>query len=85
MPQEAGMAEAQDPILVIDLWVPWTTCHRCGTETPVKWGLPVGEGGEVVPDWWEGWWGGVPACKACYEAHAAWSDRLHRPFEAPLV
>lgn len=77
-------AAERDPILVIDLTERWTECHRCGAETPCKWGLPVDESGSYVPTWYQGEWAGVPACKACYEWHEALSEKIHRPFEAPL-
>lgn len=73
-----------DPVRIIDLWPIWTTCSRCGKDTPCSWGFPV-ENGSIVPTWWAGWEGGIPACEACYEWHQLWSDRIHRPFEAPLA
>lgn len=73
------------PVVIIDFQSAWTDCHRCGKATPHKWGLPVdSETGAIVPTWFDGDWGGVPACKACYEAHQAWSDRVAAPFDAPL-
>lgn len=78
------MTVETDPILVIDLSLPWADCYRCGKATPHKWGLPVDESGAIVPTWYESWWGGVPACKGCYELHQQWSEELFRPFDAPL-
>jgi hypothetical protein len=80
-----AMTAQTDSILVIDLSPAWTDCHRCGKATPHKWGLPVDcETGNIVPTWFEGEWGGVPTCEACYEAHQRWSEELLRPFDAPL-
>lgn len=75
-----------DPVLVINLSEPWTNCSSCNKETPYKWGLPISEDGQIVPNWWPGEWGGVPACEECYKKHAAWSDRTEpMAFDAPLV
>lgn len=60
--------------LVIDLNPREQECHRCGEVCPVKYGLPVDVGGDYVPNWYEGEWGGVAACRACYEAHEKWSN-----------
>lgn len=76
------MTVETDPILVINLFEPWTTCWRCNKDTPVKWGLPITNGG-IVPTWWPDWEGGVPACETCYEWHQEWSE--FRTFDAPLV
>lgn len=77
---------AETDILVLDRWPQWTDCHRCGKDTPHKWGLPVDpDTGNIVPTWFEGDWGGIPVCEGCYEAHAQWSEKLVLPFEAPLV
>jgi hypothetical protein len=73
-----------DPILIINLWEPWIDCHRCGKPAPCKWGLPVGEDGSYVPTWFQGEWGGVPACKECYEWHQKASERI-KPSNTPLI
>lgn len=57
-------------VVVIRLDEPWSTCAACGEETPARWGLPVADG-EVVENDYVGDWGGVPACRACFEIHAA--------------
>jgi hypothetical protein len=73
-------------LLIIDLSEAWTTCLRCGKETPHQWGLPVDAmSGGIVPNWYEGEWAGIPACRECYEKHALWSEQLLAPFDAPLV
>jgi hypothetical protein len=75
-----------DPVLVINMGHPWIECHRCGKPAPHRWGLPVDcETGNIVPTWFEGDWGGIPACEECYLWHQRWSERLVQPFDAPLV
>jgi hypothetical protein len=37
---------------------------------PCRWGLPIDNCAELVSNDFEGEWGGVPACRECYEAHA---------------
>ena len=54
--------------MIINLDEPWTECTICGADTPSKWGVPVWSGMIVANDW-PGDWGGVPACKSCYEQH----------------
>lgn len=63
------------PILVIDLNPREQECHRCGEVCPVKYGLPVGTDGRYVPNWFDGDWAGVAACKKCHDEHAAMSER----------
>lgn len=57
-------------ILEIELWPRWQECAICGEVTPVRWGLPVDRCGDLVPNDYEGEWGGVPACQDCHDAHA---------------
>jgi hypothetical protein len=40
-------------------------CHICGAESPPKWGIPIYEG-DVLPNDWQGEWGGVDACQRCW-------------------
>lgn len=47
-----------------------TECRACGAECPVRYGLPVDDTGDFVENNFDGEWAGVPACKACYDAHA---------------
>jgi hypothetical protein len=65
----------EEPLrLTITLYPPQdrgATCHACGAECAVRYGLPVdGELGEYVENDFVGEWAGVPACKPCYDAHA---------------
>lgn len=47
------------------------TCHACGAECAVRYGLPVdGETGDYVENDFVGEWAAVPACRPCYQAHA---------------
>jgi len=42
----------------------------CGVETPTRWGLPVdSETAQIVANDFEGEWGGIPACRECWERH----------------
>lgn len=60
------------PLLIIDLNPRmWTNCHACGAECPSEQGLPVDECGDYVANDYTGEWGGVPACRRCYDVHAA--------------
>lgn len=65
------MAEA----LLIDLNPRYQKCHRCGASCLARFGLPVGQDGDYVPNWFQGDWAGVAACEPCYLWHKAWSDR----------
>jgi hypothetical protein len=70
--REAGTTEL--PLrLTITLYPPQdrgTTCHACGAECAVQYGLPVDDSGHYVENDYAGDWAGVPACRACYQAHA---------------
>lgn len=57
-------------IEVVELWPRWAECWACGADTPCHWGLPIDTCAVLVPNDYEGEWGGVPACRECYEAHA---------------
>jgi hypothetical protein len=66
-------ANASPLRLTITLYPPQdraTHCHACGAECAVRYGLPVDETGQYVESDYVGEWCGVPACKACYDAHA---------------
>jgi hypothetical protein len=59
-------------VLTIRLDPPrWTTCHACGADCAVEQGLPVDETGAYVANDYEGEWAGVPACRRCFDVHAA--------------
>lgn len=51
---------------VIDLWPIEEECWACQEFVrPLKHGLPVYED-FVLPNDWEGEWGGVPSCERCH-------------------
>ena len=56
--------------MIIDLWPIEVTCCMCGVISPGKWGIPVGETGEIVANDFDGEWAGVPACQRCHDRHA---------------
>jgi hypothetical protein len=59
-------------VTVIELWEKWTKCHRCNADTISKWGLPVREDtAEYCEPDYAGEWGGVPACKPCFDWYEA--------------
>ena len=60
----------QASVIVINLWEPTIECWACGLPDLHKWGLPIDECAELVPNDYEGEWGSVPACRECYQAHA---------------
>ncbi len=55
-------------ILCINLNPRITECVLCGKEISHIYCLPMYES-EVVPDNWEGEWGGFTVCKSCYFIH----------------
>ena len=56
---------------VVELFPPWVECWACGEPTPSKWGLPIRiDTVELTSNDYEGDWGGVPACRECFEGHA---------------
>jgi hypothetical protein len=59
----------QVSVLVIDLWAPQCECTLCGVVTSDKYGIAIWED-TIVPDDYEGEWGGSPVCKRCYDAAA---------------
>lgn len=59
-------------ILVVNLSAPpYVECAACGDEVPSEQGLPVDTSGDFVDNDYDGEWGGVPACRRCYDVHAA--------------
>ncbi len=48
----------------------WASCHACAEHTPVEQWLPVNEAGEYVEVLFIDAFAIVPACGACYDAHA---------------
>lgn len=80
-------------VLEIHLYPPYAECWACGDETPARWGLPIrSDTAELADNDYEGDWGGVPACEACWRAHAEgllteaslrwWRQRRRREAEA---
>jgi hypothetical protein len=66
------MSETMGEILVIDLTPrPLTDCAACGVECISEQGLPVDDNGDFVDNDFAGEWGGVPACRRCFDVHAA--------------
>lgn len=60
------------PVLIIDLWsMHVATCAACDEETSATQSLPVDDNGAFVNNDYEGEWGGVPACRRCFDIHAA--------------
>jgi len=55
-------------IQVITLWPPETECVLCEKWCYLEYSLPMYEG-EIVPDDYEGQWGGMPVCKECFKEH----------------
>ncbi len=71
-------------MLVIDLSPRRSECAVCGTylEVPSSGGglgVPMYEG-LVLPNDWDGEWGGFDACRRCYE----WQGGLTAPSEPPV-
>jgi len=54
-----------DNVVVVELYPVTYECVICGAETQGKHGLARYED-QVVPDDYEGEWGGAPACALCY-------------------
>lgn len=65
LPWGRTLAKETCDLIIIDLWSPLVDCHICN-EPAHKKGIPIYEG-LVLPDNWDGEWGGVPACDACFE------------------
>jgi len=63
-------------VTVIRLWPPSAECVLCEEETDVGFGLACYED-YLVPDDYEGEWGGFDACQRCYRA---WVDGTLRPW-----
>jgi hypothetical protein len=61
---------------VIHLQEFWATCSICGADTPSNWGIPVNTNGDVVPNNYQGEWGGIPACQPCFKKHEDWSRKI---------
>lgn len=53
-------------VTIIDLWVITAECHVCCVPGQNLQGIPIYEG-VVLHNDYEGEWGGVPACKDCYQ------------------
>ena len=64
-----------DNVTVIDMGVPWADCCICG-EPSLQMGIPVFED-LVLPNDYEGEWGGRPACPECFAAQS----KLVEPME----
>ena len=56
--------------LVIYLQYPVVQCCVCGEDAPSCWGIPVdSDNGLIVANDFDGEWGGMPACKSCWQRH----------------
>lgn len=69
-------------ITVINLTPAGIDCHVCGAEDAAGFGIPIYEDA-IVPDDYEGEWGGVPVCRRCFyivrgiqEQHAGKAIRI---------
>lgn len=68
---QLNLFESSPPqrILLIELWPAWTECVICSAECLHRQGLAIWED-QIVPDDYQGEWGGAPACPECYELAA---------------
>jgi len=55
-----------DRITVIELWPATDNCCVCDEEVLMRYGLAMYED-LLVPDGWQGEWGGFTACRRCYD------------------
>jgi hypothetical protein len=63
-------------VQVIDLHPIQEYCWACGEFViPLRHGLPVYED-EILPNDWEGEWGGVPSCPRCYDLQALLTEPM---------
>jgi hypothetical protein len=63
---------------VIDLWPIESNCGACGTRlVNARHGIPVYED-LVLPNDWQGEWGGNDACLPCYAAQQALAEPVTR-------
>ena len=54
-------------VAVINLWPRESNCGACGVRlVNARCGIPVWEG-DILPNSWDGEWGGNDACPPCYE------------------
>ena len=51
-------------------------CTACGRPSSPFHGLPVFNG-DVMSNDWQGEWGGVPCCEACFENHERGEMQTH--------
>jgi hypothetical protein len=65
---QLSLFESSPPqtILVIELWPATTNCVICDAECLHRQGLAIWED-RIVPDEYQGEWGGAPACPECFE------------------
>lgn len=63
-------------VTIIRLDEPCIECVICGQGDVSRWGLAVYEG-RIVPDDYQGEWGGAPCCEKCYQA---WKDGAIEPW-----
>lgn len=66
--KQSELFESSPParIHLIELWPHWTECTICGADCLLEFGLAIYED-LIVPDHYEGEWGGAPACKKCFD------------------
>lgn len=63
-------------IEAIDLYPIQEYCWACGVFViPLRHGLPVYED-EILPNDWQGEWGGVPSCPECYEVQGLLTEPM---------
>ena len=62
------------PVTVIDLFPPVATCCICG-DGSLKSGIPMYED-MVLPNDWQGEWGGQPACDRCRELQGTLTEPM---------
>lgn len=51
-----------------------TRCVICDEPTDLRQSLPVNNNGDVVPNSYQGEWGGMAACRNCVALHSAAGD-----------
>ena len=57
--------EVSNPVLVINLWPFVTNCGICDVDTVGEFSVPIYED-EIMPDDYDGEWGGMPVCPKCF-------------------
>lgn len=77
--------QAMGLIRVIELFPHEIDCYVCGElcDPREHLAIPIYED-EIVPDNWDGEWGGVPVCRECYE-DARRRQALHPGEHVPII